>query len=468
MAFPRPLHSGRPGPSALDNNLSSKLDTRTRERLRIYQPPHTPSAISPLNLSTASLTSETTDETVIRSRKRLRRDSTTFDRTTPYSASANGWADLASGQSSTTSPAPFVNTKYLLAGGLDTPSAAAASAFEPEDDDYTRSRAVYRRGGIGAGIDRATLQDGYFPYVPAALSRESNGRSRVYVTPAAQDGWGYAVFNVLGGVAGKVWDFCTGSAFHGFYAGGGNNYQVRSSTQSPHDESSIRQYLVEGDDTSPLDGREFTPILGRLPDEDFIPDYISRDHCTPPRPAKKLQRIKGEGGLRSSWVLVSSTPKSRGTSPSRFSARKLPAASNPDRRLSTATARSVAPKAGLRPTLPASRPSLTSFAGSPALHPSRPASFASPRSPGGKGTPVKSTKSLSPEAKQYAAKVRKREVEDDASIKRLNRQLKAMIREGKEALGTKFDVDDEMDGVVDEGYAEGDYFGAKNPWVMES
>ena len=81
---------------------------------------------------------------------------------------------------------------------------------------------------------------------------------------------------------------------------------------------------------------------------------------------------------------------------------------------------------------------------------------------------MKSTKSLSPEAKQYAAKVRKREVEDDASIKRLNRQLKAMIREGKEALGTKFDVDDEMDGVVDEGYAEGDYFGAKNPWVMES
>lgn len=38
--------------------------------------------------------------------------------------------------------------------------------------------------------------------------------------------------------------------------------------------------------------------------------------------------------------------------------------------------------------------------------------------------------------------MRRREKEEDASLRRLNDQLQAMIREGKEALGTKFEVDD--------------------------
>lgn len=82
---------------------------------------------------------------------------------------------------------------------------------------------------------------------------------------------------------------------------------------------------------------------------------------------------------------------------------------------------------------------------------------------------MKGTQSLSREAKIYAAKVRKREVEDDAMVKRLNQQMKALIREGKEALGTKVevDVDDEMEGLVDEGYAEGDCFETKDSWQME-
>lgn len=59
-------------------------------------------------------------------------------------------------------------------------------------------------------------------------------------------------------------------------------------------------------------------------------------------------------------------------------------------------------------------------------------------------------------------------MEDDASIKRLNRQLKAMIREGKEALGTRVEVEMEeterMEGLVDEGYAEGESSGGKSVW----
>ena len=52
------------------------------------------------------------------------------------------------------------------------------------------------------------------------------------------------------------------------------------------------------------------------------------------------------------------------------------------------------------------------------------------------------------EAQKWAAVKRKEEREADESIRRLDAQLKAMIREGKEALGTKVEVDieDDLDG----------------------
>ena len=48
----------------------------------------------------------------------------------------------------------------------------------------------------------------------------------------------------------------------------------------------------------------------------------------------------------------------------------------------------------------------------------------------------------SAEMQRYAAQIRRREREEDASIKRLNRQLQAMIREGKQALDATVEVDD--------------------------
>lgn len=48
----------------------------------------------------------------------------------------------------------------------------------------------------------------------------------------------------------------------------------------------------------------------------------------------------------------------------------------------------------------------------------------------------------SADMQRYAAQMRRKEREEDASIKRLNRQLQAMIREGKEALGATVEVDD--------------------------
>ena len=60
---------------------------------------------------------------------------------------------------------------------------------------------------------------------------------------------------------------------------------------------------------------------------------------------------------------------------------------------------------------------------------------------------------LSAEVQRQAARMRKRELEEDANIARFNQQLKAMIKEGKEALGTTFEILE----PVNEDYAGGDY-----------
>ena len=49
--------------------------------------------------------------------------------------------------------------------------------------------------------------------------------------------------------------------------------------------------------------------------------------------------------------------------------------------------------------------------------------------------------------------MRRRELEGDANLKRFNQQLKAMIKEGKEALGTTIEVLES----ADENNAEGEY-----------
>lgn len=276
--------------------------------------------------------------------------------------------------------------------------------------------------------------ESYFPQ----LSKDGNGRPRAH-KPSQSKSWGRTMYNFVG-VAGKVWEFCRANAFKGFYAGAGQGFRMPlPPTRSPGADEDAWQSYNEKDGTHRWE-RE-TSIPGGFPAEDFIPDYMSQ-----PRPAKRIQREKGEPDLGASWVMVGKIPMSREPSPTRISARKVPSKASPGRR--------PASKAGQRPILPASRPSLTSFAGSPGLRPGRPASFAPSRSP---LSSPQHERPMSTDVQMHAARMRKRELEEEANLKRFNQRLKAMIKEGKEALGTKFEVEDEYNGVVDEGYAEGDF-----------
>ena len=65
---------------------------------------------------------------------------------------------------------------------------------------------------------------------------------------------------------------------------------------------------------------------------------------------------------------------------------------------------------------------------------------------------------MSPEALKLAAQIRRRDEEGERELGRFNKRLKDMIREGKEALGSRVEVFEEGEGkeVVDEGFVDGD------------
>lgn len=434
-----------------DIAFSPKLELFSGANLHLFQPPRTPSASSSLYQSRASIASGYESGARTTNRKRSRHDSYTPNRIATYTADGNFWSPSASGQSSAVlspglmSPSPLVNTQYILAAGFDTTTATTASALDRSNSYAVLPDHVFR-GGRGWDDGSVIVSDSYDPQPSCALGREVNGRPRIFTGQPPREGWVKTVQSVVG-VAGRLWNFCKMNAFHGFYAGGGQGFRIDPVKKGPLSieedtlknlEDKINDYRLQ---------REPSSIPGFFPEEDFIPDYMSQTRTRPERPAKKIRHEKGAGDLRANWVMIGNPSASRASSPSRVSARKVPLAYNPGWKLRG--------RGMKRPILSASRPSQTSCAGSPALRPDRPASFASARSP--LGSP-KHESPVSVEAQKHAARMRRQEMEDDAHLKRFNQQLKAMIKEGKEALGTKIVVEHEVDDMTDEGYAEGDSF----------
>jgi hypothetical protein len=381
------------------------------------------------------------------------------------------------------SPIPFVNTRYQLSGGLDTPTAAAAAAHDIEQSEY--ADAGYRkRLSDGASTNFENGHSNYFPHTPAPQFIDSNGRGRTNVSETQSAGWGKLAIEVVGDVVTKVWEFCKAGAFRGFTAGGGKAYGIQGNEPHTPQEPTFRPEEVEYTNFGRGAERESTPIPGQFIEDDYISEYIDRRalESTPPRASKRLHIGNDDGELERNWIMVSSStttqmasPQSKAKPLARYS---MPTASSAGRRLTatTTTTRPAASRANSRrPLLHRNGASGVSHAGSPGLHAARPASFASPRSPGGSRLPMPSNNynqakqnlgglngasvTASPasiEAQKYAARVKREEQEADESIRRFNAQLQAMIREGKEALGTRIEVDevDElvMEELLDDGF----------------
>lgn len=349
------------------------------------------------------------------SRKRPRAD--TSERATQSSyASPRSWTDLGASNASVgaASPAPLANSRYRLAGGMDTPTRETNAHLENLDfnsENDFRRRWTYSSRSLEHGVQAVTM---------GALDRERNGRRGG--TAAAQsmqeETWGQFVVNAVSGIAGKVWQFSVG-AFRGFNAGGGDGYIMTS--------DGLQRTRREVVDTPGPTRRasNLTPVPGRFPQE--YDEDIGEAHDL--RPAKRLQTT------REDWVMVDApspqlTPR---TLSHRAHAPRPALWPNSSRRPRTSVARlSSASHTGLTPTGTAHK---------------RAASFATPRSPAASPQAQRSPTSMAvdDDVQRYSAK-RKREIKQaDASMKRLNQQLQAMIKQGKDALASTVQIEDEMD-----------------------
>ncbi|TVY59017.1 hypothetical protein LSUE1_G008899 [Lachnellula suecica] len=417
-------------------NVANQRDHGSAPRLsgaksHIFQPPRTrsDSASSSLLLTRSTTSSSTARRPSFAPRKRSRAESP--------SPMEDEWANGTEGAPDRCpgSPKPFVNTKYVLAGGMDTPTLKAAQL----DSEY--SDLAYRK---------SLAEDG-MRHTRRGLFSDMDGGS------PGGEGWSKAAIQVVGGVAGKIWEFCkTGSSvFRGFHAGVGKGYTIENSesTSSYHVEETESFWETEKQSTWGPPDRESTPVPGQFPEFD--------DRSTTPeaRPSKRRQvsRNNTQDEIAKNWVVVPTPPPTTPSKPvpqirgpSRYS---MPTASSAGRRSTASTARPVS-RAGFAPSTGPRRPMLSrvSHAGSLALTPNRGASYASPRSSPGSNiprasSPMRATSQKAPdspaakEAQRWATQKKKEEREADESIRRLDRQLKAMIREGKEALGTKIEVD---------------------------
>ncbi|PHH62864.1 hypothetical protein CDD82_1955 [Ophiocordyceps australis] len=226
--------------------------------------------------------------------------------------------------------------------------------------------------------------------------------------------WSSACLTRLGGMVGKMWQFCRVASFKGFHAGGAHAFSMPP------------------------------PDSCYAPPRRFDHGLVASRPVSPSRPAVKRRQTAPPDDLCRNWVMVDKTRP-----------RPLPdAAPSPPSASSSPSAPSTASFAPPRSPLGhAASPSLPR----PATCPRPCTSFAPPsrRSPHRRALAHASTASsrapdlhsrrLDPEARALTMQRKLHDQETEVRMASLNRRLQDMIRQGKEALGTRVHVEDEPD-----------------------
>ncbi|KAF3062283.1 hypothetical protein GL218_03647 [Daldinia childiae] len=405
--------------------------------------------------------------------------------------------------------------KYVLDDQSEAPNGVAPGTFMNAMEDSVYSDVNYRRAlGPKCAPEKIERSD-----MNAASSILSSSPSRTRQT----NGWGSIALSTIGGVVGKVFQFCKTGMFRGFYAGGGRGYGIKTPPRQPSRQSSTTNGQIWCNEhdipTLPDFGSSTAPI--EIPQSHYFPpSYGQESPESSPSPAAKRRQIDtGAPGdeLRRNWVMVRESPEktrpqsrasqastvrpsqqqifppvlrrrisrpvSRVNAPShtrRQSNRISHVGTTPvsnNEPASFASPRAQSPAVSLHtpsripvPSQPqspsvfsASRiPQPASLIPSPSIHPRRShgrnhstASAASGTSSIRirRGESTQELKDYSPrlddEAKNLAAKRLQEEMETDMRMNDFNARLRDMIRQGKEALGTKVDVEihDDMEGV---------------------
>ena len=182
-----------------------------------------------------------------------------------------------------------------------------------------------------------------------------------------------------------------------------------------------------------------------------------RNDFSSPAPSGSRPGNKRRQTDKDSWVMVS-TPDLSDASPKR----KISSSSVPRSNTLSANRPSASRASSRRNLAPVSRrqSSYVTHTGSPALDsrqrppldPPRRASFAPTRSrPSNSHTQSRAQENenqayVSPEAERFVRRQAKQDRKADAAMSSMSKQLQDLIRQGQEALGTKYDIEDEGGG----------------------
>lgn len=250
-------------------HFSEPTTASTALNANMFRPPVSPSASTyNLSKSTGSMLSDNTSANNSTPAPKLGRKRT-YDESrgsSSYFDKVSALEDSARGQD-----------RYTLAGQIETPGTQVTPGSAGLDDSLYSDIDYRRRLELGSN---RPLDDPSTPSLGlSSLALAST--TATPITPRAA-GWTTFAFQAIGGVVGKVWEFCRGGAgaFQGFKAGGGKAYEtngqpvnnpppLRLSTDIPA--YSEEQY----DPLSPPGAFPVaSDVISYLPDS--IPDY--QDH----------------------------------------------------------------------------------------------------------------------------------------------------------------------------------------------
>ncbi|KAH8728973.1 hypothetical protein GQ44DRAFT_607931 [Phaeosphaeriaceae sp. PMI808] len=345
----------------------------------------------------------------------------------------------------TKSPPPLAHDRYQLAdGGME------------------RSHPFRRQTGDYDDYFQLQNQRGQWSVPPTPHTGANRlAVNRPEALPNEVKSW--SILGLVGGVAGKLFHFCT-VPFRGFQAGGGQRFTIDS-----HEEIAARlgfqDHLFLHQVASPV--QQTTP--GGFPQDDYgvkSVESIENENCGRPRMTKRLRTADN-------WVVVGDNgeTESRPSTP-RLSERRVPHQPISPSQIPRPSSRANMTTPSIkRPSLiPVSRRStmdrrsihgsskaLSSPHGRQRSH--NRINFGSPAT-----TDDKAKKPASPlpkESQRLINKVRREEMEEDARMRRMSSQMSAMLREAKEALGSKFEIEDEYEdggNYHDEGMDQSDCF----------
>ncbi|KAK5635328.1 hypothetical protein RRF57_011040 [Xylaria bambusicola] len=478
----------------------------------IFRPPTSPSVSSSVYLgrSTGSLQSESFTPLSTAKRKRIGPKESTPLRDWGMATNTD---DIIGDRYDFDLNTDGRDRRYVLAGQIETPDGGIHRELGCLEDSVY-SDVDYRRA-LGPKQPYHGVVDS-----PELRPMEIDSNNEV------SGGWSAFAISTIGGVVGRVWQFCKTGAFRGFYAGGGKGYEMSKAVGQPPTGGPVGAdrykagVRIHGHQPNSLDGSRLQ--------SDYTPSYYERGtpDSTPPPPAKRRQISHSTpiDELRKNWVMIDepANVNQQSSLASRALSRQpvqQPTAPSLVRRISKPVSRLNAPNFNRHP---ASRPSSAS-AGPISNRES--ASFASTRSPiaspGIKShTPSRipvasraqspsafgashfaqqssripspspyakrshrrsqsavSASSVSPmkmkkreslhemhdnsprldaKARGLAAKRMQNEMETDMRINDFNSRLRDMIRQGKEALGTTYEVE-----------SDDDYKRGVDPWESE-